>query len=59
MVKRLDDKEKGNVATAAAAALSAAAVKAKVGFYCSISLNFLFFRFLNQVELVIRMVNID
>ncbi|XP_060553884.1 SWI/SNF complex subunit SMARCC2-like isoform X2 [Ruditapes philippinarum] len=29
MVKRLDDKEKGNVATAAAAALSAAAVKAK------------------------------
>lgn len=30
IVKRIDDKEKGNVATAAAAALSAAAVKAKV-----------------------------
>jgi len=29
-VKKLDDKEKGNIATAAAAALSAAAVKAKV-----------------------------
>lgn len=31
VVKKLDDKEKGNIATAAAAALSAAAVKAKVG----------------------------
>ena len=30
VVKKLDDKEKGNIATAAAAALSAAAVKAKV-----------------------------
>jgi len=30
-VRKFDDKERGNIATAAAAALSAAAVKAKVG----------------------------